>query len=132
MNMKSNKIKYFIFLGIFLFSISYFNFASADPEINNYEDTNYLNYNPYYQVDGVSNKKIEKVVNTNKIATEKINSDEGSNGTNNELTALSFRGSGGFMPSSIWQWMIVIALILVIIVLARMIGKKDHNPHGAH
>lgn len=45
---------------------------------------------------------------------------------NNELTALSLAGSGGFMPSSIWQWLLVILLILIIIIIARMLSK----PHG--
>lgn len=49
---------------------------------------------------------------------------------NNGLTALSFRGSGGFMPSSIWQWFIVILLILAIIIIARMIGRsRTHEVH---
>jgi hypothetical protein len=41
----------------------------------------------------------------------------------NRLTALSFRGSGGFLPSSVWQWLIVIFLILMIIIVARLISK---------
>lgn len=50
--------------------------------------------------------------------------------SNNGLTALSFRGSGSFMPSSIWQWFIVILLILAIIIIARMIGRRDtHTVH---
>lgn len=47
----------------------------------------------------------------------------------NELTALSVKGSGSFLPSSVFQWFLVIILILAIIIIARMIGKtfsKDH------
>ena len=55
--------------------------------------------------------------------------------TDNGIPALSLRGSGGFMPSSIWQWILVIFLILAIIVLARMFVKKpspsDHDVHVA-
>lgn len=47
------------------------------------------------------------------------------------LTALSLRGSGGFMPSSIWQWLFVIILITFIIILARLIGHTyAKNNHG--
>lgn len=50
----------------------------------------------------------------------------------NNLTALSLNGSGGFMPSSVWQWLLVIALILVIIIIARILGRKPaaNSPHG--
>lgn len=49
---------------------------------------------------------------------------------NNGLTALSLAGSGSFMPSSIWQWLIVVFLILMIIILARMLGKShSHTVH---
>jgi hypothetical protein len=48
-----------------------------------------------------------------------------------EITALSLNGSGSFMPSSIWQWILVIFLILVIIIIARMLSKPT-APHGVH
>lgn len=50
------------------------------------------------------------------------------------LTALSLRGSGGFMPSSIWQWLFVIILITAIIILARLIGHTytKNNHVSAH
>ena len=41
------------------------------------------------------------------------------------ITALSLRGSGSFMPSSIWQWLIVIILILTIIVISRIFIRKQ-------
>lgn len=51
----------------------------------------------------------------------------------NGISALSLRGSGGFMPSSIWQWMFVVILILVIIILARMfVRKPDPADHDVH
>ena len=54
--------------------------------------------------------------------------------TGNNLTALSLNGSGGFMPSSIWQWLLVIFLILIIIIVARMLGNKpaSNDPHAVH
>jgi hypothetical protein len=51
----------------------------------------------------------------------------------NNLTALSVRGSGGFMPSSIWQWFLVILLILAIVIIARAMSHSGHHDaHGAH
>ncbi len=50
--------------------------------------------------------------------------------TNSDLAALSLNGSGGFMPSSIWQWFLVILLILGIIIITRMIGRSEH--HDVH
>jgi hypothetical protein len=48
----------------------------------------------------------------------------------NGITALSLKGSGGFMPSSIWQWIIVVVLILIIIIIARMfVHKPDPADH---
>lgn len=41
----------------------------------------------------------------------------------NGVTALSVNGSGGFMPSSIFQWLLFILLILGIIIIARMVSK---------
>ncbi|MEI6659951.1 MAG: hypothetical protein WCK91_00830 [bacterium] len=50
--------------------------------------------------------------------------------TTDGLTALSLRGSGSFMPSSVWQWLFVIILLLAIIILARLIIKS--NAHSTH
>lgn len=47
--------------------------------------------------------------------------------------ALSVKGDGGFMPSSIWQWILVVILILAIIIIARMfVHKPDPADHDAH
>lgn len=43
----------------------------------------------------------------------------------NGITALSLKGSGGFLPSSVWQWIIVFFLILIIIIIARMFVHKQ-------
>ncbi len=53
-------------------------------------------------------------------------------GKNSELTALAFNGSGGFMPSSVWQWIIVVFLILIIIIIIRVIIKKPDEIHEHH
>lgn len=52
-------------------------------------------------------------------------------GYNNDLTALSMKGSGSFMPSSVFQWIMLVLLILAIIVIARMIARRSakNNPH---
>lgn len=47
--------------------------------------------------------------------------------TGNGLTALSVAGSGGFMPSSVFQWFLIILLILGIIIIARMLTRSDHH-----
>ena len=49
----------------------------------------------------------------------------------NDLAALSLAGSGGFMPSSIWQWLLVILLILIVIIIVRMLGRKPEH-HEVH
>lgn len=60
----------------------------------------------------------------------------GSQSSGNGITALSLKGSGGFMPSSVWQWIFVVILILIIIIIARMFVKKpspsDHDVHSTH
>jgi len=52
----------------------------------------------------------------------------------NNLTALSFQGSSGFMPSSIWQWILVVILILAIVIIARILGNRPagNDPHAVH
>jgi len=71
-------------------------------------------------------------VYSNDLGASAYNSGQSSNG----ITALSLKGSGSFMPSSIWQWIMVIILILAIIVIARMFVRKpspaDHDIHIAH
>ncbi len=72
--------------------------------------------------------------NQNQVSGSLYPSANNTDSTNNGLTALSLNGSGGFMPSSIWQWLLVILLILVIIIIARMISKKSshHEVHPTH
>lgn len=51
---------------------------------------------------------------------------------NNNLPALAFAGSGGFLPSSFWQWLLVAVLILAIVILVRLINRSTHKEvHGA-
>jgi hypothetical protein len=76
--------------------------------------------------------------NTNDVSDNENFSDLNNNDQNdgNGITALAINGSGGFMPSSIWQWMLVVILILTIIVISRMLVKKpspaDHDLHAGH
>ncbi|GEM_PF-1435860 len=50
----------------------------------------------------------------------------------NGVTALSINGSRSFMPSSIFQWLMFIVIMLAIIIIARMIVKKSNSddPHA--
>jgi hypothetical protein len=53
----------------------------------------------------------------------------------NGVTALTVKGSGSFMPSSVFQWFLLILLILGIIIVARMVSKtfsKDVHSTPAH
>jgi len=52
--------------------------------------------------------------------------------TGSQLTALAVRGSGSFMPSSIWQWILVTFLILIIIILIRIITRPRGKMNTAH
>ena len=86
-------------------------------------------------------KNVTKTTNVNKSSNTTSNSSEITTPadvrdlppvvtSDNGLTALSLAGSGSFMPSSIWQWLIVIFLILVIIIIARMLGRsRSHEVH---
>lgn len=72
--------------------------------------------------------------NTTTTPTETPVVVDSSNPTGNNLgasaagiTALSLRGSGSFMPSSIWQWMLVVILILAIIIIARIMIRKSQE-----
>jgi len=70
----------------------------------------------------------DNTYNTNESDNNNLD-DSAYNGQDNgnNITALSLRGSGGFMPSSIWQWFLVVILILVIIVISRMLIRKKQN-----
>ncbi len=81
-------------------------------------------------------QQIEEDYYRNNLGASAYNSYDQSEG--NKITALSLRGSGGFMPTSIWQWILVVILILAIIVIARMFVRKPHptdydtHPAPAH
>jgi len=50
----------------------------------------------------------------------------------NGVTALTVKGSGGFMPSSVFQWFMLVLIILAIVIVARMVSKTySHGAHGA-
>jgi hypothetical protein len=106
---------------------------------------NSVSSNTYYPTQSVAtvkksttSKSTTNVSNTSTSNTNDANSGNvlGASAYNSGITALSLRGSGGFMPSSIWQWLLVIILILIIIVISRSLVKKpspgDHDTHVAH
>ena len=125
------------------------------------EPKNYVVNNYYYQTDPTTSTVSKSTSTTKNVITN--NSDEavtdrnttdysnennynnglgasaynGSNQSNgNKITALSLKGSGSFMPSSIWQWILVVILILAIIIISRMFIRKpspaDHDVHVPH
>lgn len=56
----------------------------------------------------------------------------GASAYGSQITALSLRGSGSFMPSSIWQWLFVLILVLVIVILGRMFVRKNRAEEEMH
>ena len=49
----------------------------------------------------------------------------------NGVAALTIGGTGGFMPSSVFQWFLVILLIFAIVIVARMISRTS-SKNSAH
>ena len=49
-----------------------------------------------------------------------------------ELTALSINGSGSFLPSSIFQWIMFLLLVLAIVIVIRIIIKKTAANNSHH
>lgn len=81
----------------------------------------YVNYDPNTQ--GVMLANAYGAYNGQQVAVQ--------NGyDNNGVTALTVKGSGGFMPTSVFQWFMLILIILAIVIIARMISKTFSN--GAH
>jgi hypothetical protein len=101
--------------------------------------------NYYYQTAPATTAKTNttstsKTTSDTSVNDTSVNSDSnnglGASAYGNGITALSLQGSGGFMPSSIWQWMLVIVLILIIIIISRILMKKpsieEQEAHIAH
>ena len=66
------------------------------------------------------------IVRTNAISNE-INTNE------NSLTANALFASNGFMPSSLFQWLLLFLMILLIVVLTRtMLVKKEKDKPLKH
>ena len=136
-------------------SNNYYNNQPNQYNNNNYPSNGTPVVNNYYYKDNSATSKsststttksstslsTSSKTNTSSSNNDKVNGDSSNasaeevfntSGSNNGLTALSFRGSGGFLPSSFWQWLIVIFLILFIIILARVIARTNKgNVHGA-
>jgi hypothetical protein len=150
--MKNNITKYLIVLfGVAMFSFTA-NSASASVFSNPSDQKVPVNsvgvYNPvanptptvinnyYYQTAPSSTKTNTTSTDNSSTTTTKdpINS-LGASALNSVKTApaLSANGSGGFLPSSVWQWILTVILILMIIILSRMfVHKPDPADHDAH
>ena len=108
--------------------------------------------NYYNSKDSSNSNKVATTSNSNSnssknVSTSNIVKDTSSNNNSNsndnvygggkdvtgsQLTALAVRGSGSFMPSSIWQWILVTFLILIIIILIRIITRPRGKMNTAH
>lgn len=80
----------------------------------------YVNYDANSQTLGASAYGV--------YSDQQVAYDNNSNG----VAALTVGGTGGFMPSSVFQWFMLILLILAIIIVARMVSKTfSKNQHTA-
>ena len=116
---------------------SYYQQSGYVPDNNSNIEPKTSIVNNYYQTVPATIAKTSATT-TAKTTTDTNNSlgasayNSYSQASSNGLTALSLRGSGGFMPSSIWQWIFVIILILVIIVISRMFIRKQTVAQESH
>lgn len=90
------------------------------------------------------NRQVASTTTTNKTIntsnTANANNNDTVNTTNvsnartqgNGLTALSLQGSNSFMPDTVWEWICVFFLILIIIILIRQFRPNAHGGHSAH
>lgn len=97
--------------------------------------------NYYYSTTPKTSTNTSTTVKNNTTNTQKSASDTSGNivrsdgATPNYLGASAYDGgnlgasslgnrSSGFMPNTIWGWILVVMLILAIVILARMIARK--------
>ncbi|MCC6323701.1 hypothetical protein IT400_02825 [Candidatus Nomurabacteria bacterium] len=67
---------------------------------------------------------------TTNVSNERVNSDQASGLSANSLSALSLQGSNTFMPDTVWEWICVFFLLLIIIILIRQFRKQgSHEVH---
>ncbi len=79
-----------------------------------------------------TNTQSNNDTNNSVAGTTNVSNTEGSNLSANGLTALSLEGSNNFLPDTVWEWICVFFLILVIIILIRQFkGKSGHDVHHA-
>lgn len=76
---------------------------------------------------------------SDEVTTTNVNNEQSDTGRyenvgNNGLTALSLQGSNSFMPDTIWEWICVFFLILIIVILIRQFRPKHATKvqHVAH
>jgi hypothetical protein len=109
--------------------------AVVTPTVTQAKPSNSVVNNYYYQS---APAQVKSDTSQTKITEEKSTSikteDQAYNpyDQGNGITALSLRGKDSFMPSSIWQWMFVVVLILAIIILARtFVNKPNPEDHSS-
>lgn len=92
----------------------------------------YLNIKPAGSVAGASTKKVtaSKASVKNPYAFQPASeSDFQSEYDYNALTGNALFGANGFLPTGILQWILFAILILLIVIIARKVFKKeDHSP----
>lgn len=63
-------------------------------------------------------------VTTTNVTNSDSDTGRYTNTGNNGLTALSLQGSNSFMPDTVWEWLCVFFLILIIVILIRQFRPK--------
>ncbi len=79
-----------------------------------------------------TNKAVSSNSNSSADTSTVSGSSYDANNNGNSVVALSAYGSDRFLPDTVFEWILVTLLILIVIVLARLIGKKNHNHEAPH
>jgi hypothetical protein len=103
---------------------------AEDTSVNGTVNPNQYNYFYNKATSTTTEKDVTPKVSKTESTDKKVETPAKDN--SNDLTALSLRGSGGFMPSSIWQWILLVILILIIIIVGRMFVHKPDPSDPAH
>jgi len=146
--MKNTLIKNLILFSFIVISFFFANSAFANSGYS-------VSYNPSYYNDVISSNNIlpdslfkkQTVSDTSKINSSDntiVDSESSEDNSSNEdesnltasaytgITALSLKGSGDFMPSSIWQWILTFILVLVVVILGRVVFNNYKAKHIAY
>jgi len=131
MNKKFTKNLIFFILGI-VFTFSVFSQSVFASTYTNTTTSNNISYGqdimPIKYVDYEKSSNRNTIIDTKKFSKTSdghIRPAVDMTGVSDtRIAALSFKGSGGFMPSSVWQWILVSVFILVIIILLRTVNNS--------